>query len=142
MAPQWSIDLATGIHEIDEQHRDLFANVAALRDSMRLGSTTGALRTMNFLERYTLDHFATEERWMEKAGYPEFAAHRAAHQALVAEFLERKAAFSQKGPTPSLVLDLSEWLGAWLKVHVDGPDRRMAAWLRVHLPEVTRRAHP
>ncbi len=142
MAPKWSIDLATGIHEIDEQHRDLFANVAALRDSMRLGSTTGALRTMNFLERYTLDHFATEERWMEKARYPDLAAHRAAHQALVTEFLERKAVFAQKGPTPSMVLDLSEWLGAWLKMHVDGPDRRMAEWLRVHLPEVTGRAVP
>lgn len=142
MAPQWTQDLATGIHEIDEQHRDLFANVSALRDSMRLGNAAGALRTMTFLERYTLDHFATEERWMELSGYPERAAHRAAHQALVAEFLQRKAAFAQKGPTAMLVLELSDWLGAWLKEHVAGLDCVMARYLRDHLPEVARRANP
>ena len=142
MAPQGTQDLATGIHEIDEQHRDLFANVSALRDSMRLGNAGGALRTMTFLERYTIDHFATEERWMEQASYPELAAHRAAHQGLVAEFLQRKAAFAQKGPTAALVLELSDWLGAWLKEHVAGPDRVMARYLRDHLPEVARRANP
>jgi hemerythrin-like metal-binding protein len=142
MAAQWTYDLATDIHEIDEQHRDLFANVAALRDSMRLGSVAGAARTINFLERYTIDHFATEERWMEQTGYPELAAHRAAHQALVAEFLRRKAAFTQSGATPSLVLDLSDWLGAWLHDHVNRADRAMARHLREKLPDKVTRASP
>src|SRR5512133_1034359 len=111
MAVQWTQDLATDIRDIDEQHRDLFANVAALRDSMRLGSAAGAARTINFLERYTVDHFATEERWMEQTGYPDLPAHRAAHQALLAEFTKRKAVFTRNGATASLVLDLSDWLG-------------------------------
>jgi hemerythrin len=141
MAPQWTQDLATGIHDIDEQHRDLFANVAALRDSMRLGNASGALRTMNFLERYTLDHFAAEERWMERANYPGLVAHRRAHQLLVASFLERKEAFARKGPSASLVIELSDWLGAWLAEHVGGPDREMARYLREKSPELASTAH-
>lgn len=141
MALSWTTDLATGIHDIDEQHRDLFANVAALRDSMRIGSTAAAARTMNFLERYTVDHFASEERWMERTGYPGLEAHRAAHQALVAEFVKRKGILAAKGPTASLVIDLSDWLGAWLHEHVAGPDRVMATYLREKLPELAARAH-
>lgn len=73
---------------------------------------------------------------MERTGYPGLAAHRAAHQALVAEFLKRKSILDAKGPTASLVLDLSDWLGAWLHEHVAGPDRAMAKYLREKVPEL------
>jgi hemerythrin len=130
MPVAWTQDLATGIRAIDEQHRDLFANVAALRDSMRLGNSSGAVTTMRFLERYVQDHFRSEERWMEAAEYPGLAEHRTQHQLFTAEFRRRMAGFRAKGPTASLVIELSDWLGEWLREHVSKVDVKMGQFLR------------
>ncbi len=134
MPVTWTQDLAIGIRAIDEQHRDLFANIAALRDSMRLGNSSGAVATMRFLERYVHDHFTAEERWMEAADYPALADHRAQHQLFTAEFRRRMADFKARGPTASLVIELSDWLGEWLRDHVSKVDVKMGQYLRASQP--------
>ncbi len=126
MPVQWTEDLAVGVAELDEQHRELFAAVAALRDSMRAGSVRGAGATVHYLERYVREHFAAEERRMAAAGCSGLEAHRLVHRAFAAELDRRMVEFDRRGATASFVLDLSEWLGAWLREHVQGVDREMA----------------
>ncbi len=128
--PVWTQDLAIGIRDIDEQHRDLFANIAALRDSMRLGSASGAATTLRFLQRYVQDHFSTEERWMTRLEYPRLEEHRTEHRLFAAELDRRLAQFHARGPTASLVLELSDWLGTWLRQHVATVDLEMGRFLR------------
>jgi hemerythrin len=126
---QWTDDLATGIAKIDAQHRDLYGQVAALHESMRTGRLEQVGETLEFLQRYALEHFATEEGEMAAAGYPGLAEHRRLHQRFVEDFLRQKAALTAQ-TTASAVVELSQWLTDWLRDHVRRVDGDMARHLR------------
>ena len=66
----WTERLATGIDEIDSQHRALLDNVVALKEAARSGDLHRSLDTLSFLEGYVSDAFTAEERYMRSAGYP------------------------------------------------------------------------
>jgi len=122
---RWTEDLATGVEEIDDQHRRLYAAVADLHRSMRQGGVESVPETLAFLRRYVVEHFATEERQMAATGYPGLADHQAAHRAFVAEFTRLESAIAERGAQPSLVVELSDWLGQWLRDHVRRVDGEM-----------------
>lgn len=134
MAIQWTEDLAVGIEEIDTQHRELYSNVAALHEAMREHRLERVPDILEFLQRYALEHFATEERHMAAMGYPHLAEHRAAHREFVAEFLRHKASCAAGGVRPSAVVELSDWIGRWLREHVRKVDGRMGRHLRAGVP--------
>jgi hemerythrin len=130
MPIEWTTELATGVDEFDAQHRELYANVAALHAAMRANQLYRVMSTLEFLERYVRGHFGTEERWMAEAAYPGLEAHRRLHQEFVVEFRRRQEAFLAEGPIASQVIELSEWLGDWLRDHVRGVDREMGRYIR------------
>jgi len=129
MSIEWSDDLATGMATIDDQHRELYANVAKLHAIMKERRLDDLPAVLDFLQRYALEHFATEEREMEKAGYPGLGDHQAAHQAFVSEYLRHRDHL-RVGPTTGSVIALSAWLGGWLREHVRRVDGEMARYLR------------
>lgn len=132
MPVQWTDDLATGIERIDQQHRELYQRVAALHEAMRSGRLADVPAIVEFLQRYALEHFATEEREMAAAAYPGLGQHRRLHQRFVDDFLRHKALLAA-GLTPTAVVNLSQWLGEWLRDHVRSVDGEMAQFLR-HAP--------
>jgi hemerythrin len=127
---QWTDDLATGIERIDAQHQELYRQVAALHEAMRSNRLDEVPAVVEFLQRYALEHFATEEREMAAKHYPSLPEHRALHKAFVDDFLRYKALLEAGGATPSLVVELSSWLGSWLRDHVRKVDGQMARFLR------------
>jgi hemerythrin len=129
VAIKWTDDLATGIERLDAQHRELYQEVAALQQAMRTHHLERVPAIIDFLQRYALEHFATEEREMAARGYPGLAEHAALHKAFVGQFLRHKALISA-GVTPSAVLELSHWLSDWLRDHVRRVDGAMARHLR------------
>jgi hemerythrin len=129
MAIQWTEELATGIERIDAQHRDLYAQVASLHDAMRTHQLDRVPAVLGGLQRYALEHFATEEREMEVRGYPRLAAHRVLHRNFVDEFLRQRALLSD-GVTLSGVVGLSVWLTDWLREHVRKEDGQLAEFIR------------
>ena len=128
----WTERLATGIDEIDSQHRALLDNVVALKEAARSGDLHRSLDTLSFLEGYVSDHFTAEERYMRSAGYPGLAEHHAVHETFAREYRQRKLDFEAKGSLVSLLLGLSEWLDSWLRDHIRGADTQMAEYLRSH----------
>jgi hemerythrin len=132
MPTQWTDHLATGIEEIDAQHRELYASVSQLHDALRYGEFGRAIVTLDFLERYVRDHFAAEEELMRAGKYPRRARHVALHRSFVREFLSRKQRFLTSGPQPSAVIDLADWLESWLRHHVAQVDRQLAEFLHPH----------
>ena len=129
MPVEWTEDLAVGVEEIDAQHRALYGTVAALHAAMRANRLERVARVLEFLERYAVEHFDTEERHMAVAGYPGLEAHRAAHRDFAAEFLRHREAIGA-APRASAVLELSDWLGRWLREHVRRVDAEMGRHLR------------
>jgi hemerythrin len=125
----WTDDLATGIDEIDEQHRELYLQVAALHEAMKSGAVGQAREIIAYLRRYAVDHFATEEEAMRAVRYPGLEAHRGEHRRFVEEY-ERHAERIAARASPTAIVELSSWLSGWLRGHVRGADREMAAFLR------------
>lgn len=130
MAIQWTDDLAVGIEEIDRQHQELYVMVAALHDAMRMNQLDRVLGVVSFLERYALEHFATEERHMAAQAYPRLPEHRALHESFVSDLQQHKAAIDANGVRPSLVVALSDWVGSWLGHHLRKVDGEMGRFLR------------
>jgi hemerythrin len=132
--PGWSEELATGINEIDAQHRTLLAKIAALEQAGHDGNLRRALDTMEFLPGYVSNHFTAEEGLMLSAGYAGLDEHRALHEAFVREYVRRKTEFEANRSLVSLLLGLSDWLNAWLNAwlheHIRGADTQMANYLR------------
>jgi hemerythrin-like metal-binding protein len=126
---QWSDDLAIGVEAVDAQHQLLYAKVGELREAMRAHALDRVPAILGFLEAYALRHFAAEERLMEDRGYPGLAAHRALHDEFTREYLRLKPGLVPV-PRPSAVVELSDWLGSWLRDHVRRADGDLGRFLR------------
>ncbi len=92
---EWSENLSVGIKEIDEQHKKLVSQINALHDGMRSGQGKDTLeKTLGELADYSQYHFKTEEKYMEKFGYPDFEKHREEHDAFVVKVADFQNAYS------------------------------------------------
>jgi hemerythrin len=81
---QWKKEYSVGVAAVDHEHQELIqmindlsaeihGNVVAAQIDMFLGELHATISA----------HFALEERAMEKAGYEEYASHKADHEALL-----------------------------------------------------------
>jgi hemerythrin-like metal-binding protein len=132
----WRTDLATGIREVDHQHRELLVRIATLEGAARAGDLTQAEEALDYLTRYAAEHFATEERIMRELGYPQLEPHRALHEAFSARLTERKEAHGRERSPVALLVDLARWMEAWLSEHVLGADAELARFCRTRRPVI------
>jgi len=124
MAIQWGAYLATGIEEVDSQHRELFRRLNAFLDACDAGKETGEILGMlQFLDDYVIVHFSDEERLQEKYDYPDRARHKQYHREFVRHLADLKRRFILDGPTPLLVKELNRHLVGWLLHHIAEKDR-------------------
>jgi hemerythrin len=128
---RWDPGLATGVPEIDEQHRQIFEQLEAIYDAIGRGASRHELsRTLEFLRGHVARHFTAEEALMRSVGFPEIAAHRAEHEAFARDLRVLEADHERGGANPALVLRVSAQLAAWLREHVSGSDRALAEFVR------------
>jgi hemerythrin len=126
-------ELLIGLPEVDEQHRAFYAHLNSLHASMRAGDLGDVKRLVDFLVGYAIDHFSLEERLMLDAGYPGFPDHVARHREFMEALKGWQGRIAEKGPTPSIVVELSSWLTGWLGEHIRKVDGAMARHLRGQL---------
>jgi len=127
-----SPSLATGIPEIDRQHRELLVQIAELGEAARTGDLALAEDVLSYLERYAAEHFATEQRFMLAFGYPDLDAHGSLHMAFASELARRKAEYAEHRSTSTLLADLGQWMDRWFREHVLVEDADMARFIRGH----------
>jgi methyl-accepting chemotaxis protein len=123
---KWDDSIRVGIDTIDRQHHRLVDMVNGLYNAMRKrAAKTVVGPILEELARYTVEHFQTEEKLMEAAGYAELERHRQAHERLVEKVLDFKGRFDKGSAT--LTLDLMSFLSDWLVNHIKGVDRKYVA---------------
>jgi hypothetical protein len=76
-----------------------------------------------------VSHFATEERLMERHGFPGAEVHRAAHAGFVRAFARLRHDHELEGLTEGLSELIGTWLADWLLDHILALDRELGAWL-------------
>ncbi len=121
---EWSEAYSVRNEAIDLQHRELFriANelygaTRAHRGEMAVG---GAIRS---LLDYAHTHFAAEEELMRLRNCPDFAAHEAVHNALLAQVADYERSYRRGGAVQG---DVLPFLLGWLLDHTTGMDLKHA----------------
>ncbi|MCU0835873.1 MAG: bacteriohemerythrin [Chromatiaceae bacterium] len=118
---EWSKDLSVGIEEIDAQHQVLVGLVNEMHDAIQERRGSAVVNdVLGKLAEYTRIHFAVEESLMRIFHYPDYEAHKAEHEALIAEVtdLQQKVA---AGKT-AIGFELMHFLKGWLTKHILASD--------------------
>jgi len=127
---EWDEKLATGVAEIDDQHKEIFARFNALLEACDRGRSRELLADiLEFMNQYVLKHFRDEERLQESVGYPKFIAHKAVHVELSARFVQLQAKFASFGATVQLVIETCKLLSEVLFEHIQEHDKALAEFL-------------
>ncbi len=116
----WGPTLETGIDVIDAQHRTLFTAIHELAASFREGHAAGkAKESLEFLARYTVEHFQTEERFMRAMGYPSLELHRIEHGRLVSKLQMLQV---KQGKGYLVTAEVATFVADWLAHHIHEAD--------------------
>ncbi len=120
----WKDSYNLGLEEIDDQHKSLIDIINRIWISVVAKKDKDAVFPLiEELERYTIAHFAAEETFMRVTEYPDFPAHKLAHQDFIARVATEKTRALQSG---SLSLELIYFLRDWLINHILVTDRQYA----------------
>jgi hemerythrin len=135
MSIEWTSDLATGVNEIDQQHKEIFRRVNRLSEACAEGrGKEEVLKLLLFLGDYVKEHFSAEEKLQVRHAFPGYAQHKSQHTRFMADLSRLSTAFKTEGATLSLVIMTNKTLTAWLVQHITKTDRELAAYLRDQEP--------
>ncbi len=127
----WSPELATGIQEIDDQHRQLLSHAGEALEALRRRDRREAIeRTLSFLMSYVRYHFAEEESHMRRLRYPRLEDHRAEHRDYLRRLEALRSHFEGEGDSTAVSMAVDSLLGAWLLDHIGTADRHFAEHAR------------
>jgi len=122
-------DLLTGIDEIDEQHRSMFAWADRILNEDPGQPSIFPARAMTFLAGYVEFHFAAEEFAMEVFGYHDKLRHKILHDGLRHEFEAVRGAVAAVGLTRELRVRIQFLFEEWLRRHIQEADRKLVLHL-------------
>jgi hemerythrin len=126
---QWDGSLATGIESVDVQHEELFRVINSMYDKASRGLTRNAvIEGLDSLRSYVRYHFQTEEKLLDKHGYPDLEAHKREHQV----FSERIELYAQRPQEQfqDTLQEMESFLLGWLIKHIKRTDMQYVAFLQ------------
>jgi hemerythrin len=124
----WDATMSVHVDELDEQHRALIAVLNHLHDVLMAGTFPQLFaareEALTGLERYVATHFAAEERYQERIGYPDLPAHRKLHE----DFARQVGGYRAASRNDAQVLnsDLVKTMIRWVHDHLVDEDSKYA----------------
>lgn len=132
----WTPGLSVGDAAMDVQHRGLFQRLNELVVAIRSGHGAAEVeRVLEFLDRYTREHFADEEKLLAASAYPGLDRHRQLHAGFIAELVGlRQALADPAADREALASQLHLHLRDWLLTHIRVEDRAYGVHLAGRAP--------
>ena len=125
---EWKPEYDVGIESIDRQHRKLVGMINNLQTAVDYSTGEEFERkALDDLVDYTRTHFKYEEGLMEQNGYPDFEAHRAEHERMIATVDEVLETYRQD--QDNAMKKAAAFLRAWLINHINGTDKQYSQFL-------------
>ncbi len=131
----WKEKYNVGVPVIDQQHKELFERVTTFVETLRsqkdwCEKVDQVNATLAFMKEYVVTHFADEEAYQRKIGYPGYDAHKKIHQDMVRYVGEVAAQYEQTGFAEQPMQQFAGKLLAWLINHVVAEDQKIADYDR------------
>jgi hemerythrin len=124
----WTHKLTTGIEWQDADHRELLAQMSALLIAMKESSARSEIaKIIEFLDKYSIKHFAREEALMREFNLPGTAAHIREHGEFKQRITEFLDAYSRQGGSSFVVMHVQQFMQDWLIKHILDTDKKMAS---------------
>ncbi|MFO1282868.1 MAG: PAS domain S-box protein [Burkholderiales bacterium] len=124
----WNDHFATGLPDIDGQHRALFEILNRLAGQLALAPKLEGLgETFDALSRYAIEHLRYEEAVWQRhlAGDPLEQRHRKSHLAFEESVARLKAGAGSR-PAEDTAREIVSFLARWLAAHIFDSDRHLA----------------
>ncbi|GGF58763.1 hemerythrin [Terasakiella brassicae] len=126
---EWSDEFELGIGVIDEDHQMLFRTIRQLGEQIAGNRNVGVIEaTIKSLGLYVEEHFDREERFMVRAGYPDFDAHKKEHDDFRDSVISLHN-FHARCPQDVDAEKIVTFLEGWLLNHIAKVDRAYAPYL-------------
>jgi hemerythrin-like metal-binding protein len=124
---RWTPDLSVGVEASDADHKRLIDLLNELSDGISCGQGKEILgKILDELESYTRYHFAREEDFFERTGYPA-VEHKLEHRKLVEQIVTLQSRY-RTGET-ALAIETLDILKKWLTQHIQGTDSKYTSHL-------------
>jgi hemerythrin len=126
----WESKFLVDCEVIDNQHKGLVDMTNDLLQGCKAGNgkaDVAFIKTVRKAAEYAQIHFSTEEKYMLQVEYPDFAAHKKEHEALVAEVVNQIKAFEENRNDPRV---FAGFLKDWLMNHIAVSDKKYAPYLK------------
>jgi hemerythrin len=124
---QWASVFSVNVAEIDKQHQKLIALINNLNDAMKQGKGKESLaEIIDELSNYAANHFAFEEKYFDKFGYPAATSHKLEHANFVKKVSEFKNGFDSG--RLALTIEVMTFLKDWLQNHIQGIDKKYSSF--------------
>lgn len=131
----WSQRIETGIEALDAQHRQYFdlvndylsAAATMTADSDRI-SDLG--KKLDYLRRYAIEHFATEQKIMKDAGYEGYQAHFEEHMYFLRHVGALHKQLCDEGHNDKLAREVYFYTLEWFTTHIQSADMKVVDFLK------------
>ena len=115
----WSEKYATNVESVDKQHQTIIDEINHLLDLMKQGKARAEIGSVvDFLDEYTKNHFADEEKIMAKYNCPIAEENKKQHAIFLAKIAEYKTALKSESASTMVTLDVKKELMDWLINHI------------------------
>jgi len=130
MINEWIKELETGIHEIDEQHKELINRLSNL-----IGVCSSCLVKEEIMDviaqfkDYIEICLETEEKYMKYYNYCDFESHNAIHSVFRIVFYEMREKYTNNKSSKKSINQTCGVLINWIIWHINNEDRKLAQFL-------------
>lgn len=122
--------MATGVTEIDNQHKRIFDLADELVSARKRDEGPEMVtKAATFLGYYVIKHFEAEEKLLEETNYPWREAHTEKHQRFLAEVADLKLRMDVDGPTLELTGKIRGLVVTWLMEHIEKEDKAFVDYM-------------
>jgi hemerythrin len=127
---RWTPDLSVGVKASDDDHKRLIDLINRLFEALNCGQGREIVgKVLDELESYTRYHFAREEEYFERTGYPA-DEHKQEHRELVEQIVTLQSRY-RTGET-ALAMETLGVLKHWLTTHIQGTDMKYTGHLNAN----------
>ena len=127
----WKESLKIGVSLIDSEHKELCDRIDQLFAACNQGKGRDEIiKTLEFLEGYTIKHFSDEEKLQRSSTYPKCKEHKEMHEYFKKQIADLKKDITENGASIAVVSKTNYFRMNWLLNHIQKVDTELANYIK------------